>query len=184
MTAARALPAALLLMAMAATGALACPNDRLLERIRGASRAQVEQLAGDATRVETDLAPVPGRTLGYEVQGIFRIKNSIADAVEAAIGRNDSYACKSDAPRATFAVDPPVQIGFLFGTGVNAVAVVLHLPEGLVEMQVEGGERSNGTLSQAGQRRWELAVRLLAEADRSTAEEFYVQMRPPETPPR
>ncbi len=183
MTASRAAFAAMLLL-LGAPRALACPNDRVLERVRSASRTQVEQLGGDATRVETTLAHVPGRTLGYEVQGILRIKNSIADAVEAAIGRNDSYACKSDAPRATFAIDPPVQIGFLFGTGLNTVAVVLHLPEGVVEMQIEGGERSSGTLSQAGQRRWEEAVRLLSDAGNSTPGEFYVQMRPPGTPAR
>ena len=156
----------------------ACPNDRLLERVRGAARVQIEQLQGDTTRLETTLAHVPGRTLGYEVEGMFRITGALAGLVQAAIGRNDSYACRPDVPKATFEMESGLPIGFLFGTGTQAVAVVLHLPEGVVEMQTEGGDRSSGTLSQAGQRRWDEAVRRLAGASRATPAQFYAQMRP------
>jgi len=177
----RGLAAACVLLLAASAPARACPNDRLLEHVRAASRAQVEQLDGEATRADTPLAHVPGRTLGYQVEGILRLSDAVTDAVTTALGKNDSYACRPETPKATFEMAPGVRVGFLFGTGAHAVAAVLRLPEGVVEMQVEGGERSSGTLSQAGQRRWDQAVRLLARASHGTPDDFYAQMRPVET---
>ncbi len=155
------------------------PPESLLQAVRSAGRIQVEELGSDATRLETSLAHVPGRTLGYEVQGVFRVSAPVADALERAFGRRDSYACGPEAPLATFQTPGWLQIGFLFGSGGGAVAAVLHLPEGEVELQREGDPRTSAPLSQVGQRRWEEALRLLERETGASPEEFYRQMLPP-----
>lgn len=173
-----ALAVALLLGAAPAPGA--CPPPvMLLHGVRAASRVQVEQLGATATRADTPLAHVPGRTLGYEVEGVFWVTGPAADALERAFGRNDSYACGPDAPRATFHPPGALQIGLLFTSHGSPVVAVLHLPEGTVELQIEGGERVSAPLSQAGQRRWEEALLLLARDTRASPDEFYEQMLPP-----
>jgi hypothetical protein len=174
---------AVLLLAAAGARAACPPPELLLQGVRSASRIQVEQLGSDATRVDTPLAHVPGRTLGYEVQGVFRVSGAVADALERAFGRHDSYAC-GDAPRATIHTPGELQIGFLFASSGSAVAVVLHLPEGMVELQLEGGVHASAPLSPAGQRRWEEALASLARTTRTSPTEFYEQMVPPSaTPP-
>lgn len=155
------------------------PPESLLQPVRAAARIQVEELGADATRLETPLAHVPGRTLGYEVQGVFRVSAGVADALQRAFGRSDSYACGPAAPLATFKTPGWLQIGFLFGSGGGAVAAVLHLPEGEVELQREGEARTRAPLSQVGQRRWEEALRLLERETGASPEEFYRQMLPP-----
>ena len=82
-------------------------------------------------------------------------------------------------PVATFQTPGSLQIGFLFGSGAGAVAAVLHLPEGEIELQREGEPRASAPLSQVGQRRWEEALRLLERETRASPEEFYRQMLPP-----
>jgi hypothetical protein len=155
------------------------PPEALLQGVRSAGRIQVEELGSDATRLETPLAHVPGRTLGYEVQGVFRVSVAVADALQRAFGRRDSYACGPEAPLATFQTPGWLQIGFLFGSGGGAVAAVLHLPEGEVELQREGDARTSAPLSRVGQRRWEEALRLLERETGASPEEFYRQMLPP-----
>ncbi len=175
--------------ALTALGLLAClctshalaacpPPELLLQGVRSASRIQVEQLAGDDTRLDTPLAHVPGRTLGYEVQGLFRVGGPVAEALQRAFGRRDSYAC-GDAPRASVRTPGALAVGMLFASGRTAVAVVLHLPGGQVELQLEGGAHTTAPLSQAGQRRWEEALILLARETRTSPAEFYEQMLPP-----
>jgi hypothetical protein len=172
------------LLAVADARAACPPPDLLLQGVKSASRIQVEQLGSDATRVDTPLAHVPGRTLGYEVQGVFRVSGAVADALERAFGRHDSYACGADAPHATFHTPGQLQIGFLFASPASAVAVVLHLPEGIVELQLDGGVHASAPLSPAGQRRWEEALASLARTTRTSPAEFYEQMLPPAaTPP-
>lgn len=173
---------AALLLAAAGAHAACPPPELLLEGVKSASRIQVEQLGSDATRVDTPLAHVPGRTLGYEVQGVFRVSGAVADALERAFGRHDSYAC-GDAPRATIHTPGELQIGFLFASPRSAVAVVLHLPEGMVELQLEGGVHASAPLSPAGQRRWEEALASLARTTRTSPTEFYEQMLPPSATP-
>jgi hypothetical protein len=155
------------------------PPDVLLQGVNAATRIQVEQLGADATRVDTPLAHVPGRTLGYEVQGVFRVSGAAASALQKAFGKHDSYACGPDAARATFQTPGALQIGLLFASHGSAVAVVLHLPDGRVEIQLEGGVHTSAPLSQAGQRRWEEALQLLARETRTSPQEFYEQMLPP-----
>lgn len=170
---------------LAAAGARAAcpPPGLLLQGVQSASRVQVEQLGSNATRVDTPLAHVPGRTLGYEVQGVFRVSGAAADALQRAFGRHDSYACGADAPRAAFHTPGELQIGFLFASSASAVAVVLHLPEGRVELQLEGGVHASAPLSPAGQRRWEEALASLARTTRTSPTEFYEQMLPPMASP-
>ena len=170
--------AGLLAFAVAPAPAACPPSELLLQGVRSATRIQVEQLAGDDTRVDTPLAHVPGRTLGYEVQGLFRVSGPVADALQRAFGRRDSYAC-GDTPRATLVTPGRLAIGMLFASGRTAVAVVLHLPEGQVEIQLEGGVHTIAPLSRAGQRRWEEALLLLSRETRTSPEEFYQQMMPP-----
>ena len=178
----RALLLAAVLLSAARVQAACPPPDVLLQGVNAASRIQVEQLGADATRVDTPFAHVPGRTLGYEVQGVFRVTGAVAAALQKAFGRHDSYACGPDAPRATFQTPGALQIGLLFASHGSAVAVVLHLPDGRVELQLEGGVHTSAPLSQAGQRRWEEALELLARETRTSPEEFYEQMLPPATP--
>ena len=170
---------AALLAALVPAASAACPPPELmLAGIQSASRIQVEQLGSDATRIETPLAHVPGRTLGYEVHGLFRVSGPVAAALQRAFGRRDSYAC-GDAPRATIETPGPLAIGLLFASGRQAVAVVVHLPEGMIELQLEGGVHTLAPLSQAGQRRWQEVLLLLARETRTSPEEFYEQMLPP-----
>lgn len=174
------LAAACVLLAAAARAAATCPPpELLLQGVRSASRVQMEQLGAEATRLVTPLAHVPGRTLGYEVQGVFRVSGRVADALERAFARHDSYACDADTPPAEFQTPESLQIGLLFASSRMAVAAVLHLPEGVVEMQLEGGVHSSAPLSKAGQRRWEHALELLALQTRTSPDEFYEQMLPP-----
>jgi hypothetical protein len=175
----RAVACAAVLLAAAGARAACPPPDPLLQGVKSASRIQLEQLGADATRVDTPLAHVPGRTLGYEVQGVFRVSGAVADALQRAFGRHDSYACGADDPRATFHTPGALQIGLLFASHASAVAVVLHLPEGRVEIQLEGGVHTSAALSPAGQRRWEEALLLLARGTGTSPEEFYEQMLPP-----
>jgi hypothetical protein len=140
---------------------------------------QIEQLGGDDMRIETPLAHVPGRTLGYEVLGRYRVSNAVASTFRDAFGRRDSYACAPGASRASFATPDAVPIGVHFGEGAQAVTVVLHLPEGVAEIQVEGLPRVSAPLSRAGQLRWELAITMLTRASHTTPEELYRQMTPP-----
>ena len=171
--------------AMLIAGALgdaraACPPpDLLLDLVRASTRVQVEQLGSDDKRIETPFAHVPGRTLGYEVEGIFRVTGAVANALRDAIGRHDSYACVAETPAAAFETPQGLPIGLLFAGHRGAVAVVLHLPEGAVELQLEGSAHTTAPLSRAGQRRWELALALLARETRTSLEEFYDQMLPP-----
>jgi hypothetical protein len=155
------------------------PPEALLIAVRGATRVQLEQLGSDAQRVETSLAHVPGRTLGYEVQGVFRASAPVANALRDAFSRHDSYACTKDLV-SSFQAPAGLPIGLWFGSGPQAVAVVLHLPEGEVELQREGEARVRVPLSRAGQRRWELALLTLARETRTSPEEFYRQMTPPD----
>jgi hypothetical protein len=176
----RAAAAALLTLLAAATGHAACPPpELLLQGVRTATRIQVEQLGGDGTRVSTPLAHMPGRTLGYEVIGVFRVSGVAAEALQRAFGRRDSYACATAAPRATFETPGALAVGLLFASRGSAVAVALHLPEGVVEIQLAGGVHASAPLSQAGQRRWEEALRLLARETGTSPLEFYEQMLPP-----
>jgi hypothetical protein len=170
---------------LAATHARAAcpPPDVLLQGVRSATRIQVEQLGSDASRVDTPLAHVPGRTLGYEVQGVFRVSGAVADALQRTFGRHDSYACGAEQPRATFHTPGALQIGFLFASQASAVAVVLHLPEGRVEVQLEGGVHTSAPLSRAGQRHWEEALAQLAHETHTSPDDFYEQMLPPATVP-
>lgn len=168
-----------LLVELAPTAGAACPPAQaLLTGVQSASRIQVEQLGSESTRIETPFAHVPGRTLGYEVEGLFRVSSPVAAALQRAFGRADSYAC-GDAPRATLQAAGSLAIGLWFATARSGVVVVLHLPEGNVELQLEGGVHAVAPLSQAGQRRWEEALRLLTLETRTHPEEFYEQMRPP-----
>lgn len=183
MSRARALTCMALLLIAGRARAACPPPDLLLQGVRSASRVQVEQLGGDATRVDTPLAHVPGRTLGYEVQGVFRVSGAVADALQRAFGRHDSYACGADEPRATFHTPGALQVGLLFASQASAVAVVLHLPDGRVELQLEGGVHTSAPLSKAGQRRWEEALAQLARDTRTSPDEFYEQMLPPATVP-
>lgn len=160
-------------------GAACPPPEALLGAVRAATRIQLEQLGSDETRMETPLAHAPGRTLGYEVHGVFRVNGPTAEALRAALGRRDSYACSPEIPPSEFATPEGLPIGLLFSGSQGAVAVVLHLPEGRVELQLEGGVRTSAPLSRAGQRRWELALTLLARVTRTSPEEFYEQMLPP-----
>lgn len=170
---------AAMLAALVPVANAACPPPELmLAGIQSANRVQVEQLGSDATRIETPLAHVPGRTLGYEVHGLFRVSGPVAAAVQRTFGRRDSYACGA-APRATIETPGPLAIGLLFASGRAAIAVVLHLPEGMVELQLEGGVHTTAPLSQVGQRRWQEVLLLLARETRTSPEEFYEQMRPP-----
>ena len=150
--------AAAVLLAGARAQAACPPPDLMLQGVKSASRIQVEQLGSDDSRVDTPLAHVPGRTLGYEVQGVFQVSGAVADALQRAFGRHDSYACDPDAPRATFRTPGALQIGLLFASHGSAIAAVLHLPEGRVELQLEGGVHTSASLSPAGQRRWEEAL--------------------------
>jgi hypothetical protein len=84
---------------------------------------------------------------------------------------------------ASFSTPAGLPIGLWFGTGPQAVAIVLHLPKGQVELQSEGGARVRVPLSRAGQRRWELALAVLARETRTGPEEFYRQMTPPDRAP-
>ncbi len=173
--------AAALLAAAAPARALAaeCPPPApLLVAVRGATRVQLEQLGSDAQRVETPLAHVPGRTLGYEVHGVFRVSAPVATALRDAFSRRDSYACTPDLPAASFATPAGLPIGLWFGAGPQAVAAVLHLPEGEIELQREGEARVRVPLSRTGQHRWELALDLLARETRTPPAEFYRQMTP------
>ena len=170
--------AALLLVCPRAQAACP-PPDLLLQGVSSASRIQVEQLGADATRLDSPLAHVPGRTLGYEVEGVFRVSGAAAATLQRAFGRPDSYACGRDASRATFSTPGALQIGLLFASHGSAVTVVMHLPEGLVELRLEGGAHTSAPLSQAGQRRWEAALTLLSRETRTSPDEFYEQMLPP-----
>lgn len=172
-----------LAIAMPALAADCPPPEPLLVGVRGASRVQLEQLGADAQRLETPLAHVPGRTLGYEVHGVFRVSAAVASALREAFSRRDSYACTPEVPAASFAVPAELPIGLWFGTGARAVAVVLHLPEGEVELQSEGAARVRVPLSLAGQRRWEAALAALARETHTPPEEFYRQMTPFERAP-
>jgi hypothetical protein len=172
-----------LLLAAAPAHAACPPPDVLLQGVNAATRIQMEQLGAEATRVDTPLAHVPGRTLGYEVQGVFRVSGAVADALQRAFGRHDSYACGADQPRAAFRAPGALQIGLLFASHAGAVSVVLHLPEGRAEFQPEGGARTSAPLSRAGQRRWEEALALLSRQTHSSADEFYEQMLPPAAVP-
>ena len=168
------------LLALAARATAACPpQDLLLQGVRAATRIQVEQLGPEATRVATPLAHVPGRTLGYEVQGVFRVSGAIAVALQRAFGRRDSYVCDPDAPQAAFQTPGALQIGLLFASRGAVVAAVLHLPEGEVELQLEGGVHTTAALSPLGQRRWDEALVLLAGQTRTSPADFYEQMLPP-----
>lgn len=170
---------ALTLMLVASRAHAACPPHELLLRgVRFATRVQIEQLGSDASRIETPHAHLPGRTLGYEVEGVFRVSRPVAEALQRAFGRADSYGCEPEAPRTTFRTPGPLAVGLLFASRASAVAVVLHLPEGRVEIQLEGGVHASAPLSQAGQRRWEEALSLLARETHASPEEFYEQMRP------
>ena len=174
--------AALLLGAAALAGSAraACPPpEPLLAAVRSSTRAQIEQLGGDETRIESRAAHAPGRTLGYEVHGLFRVTGAAAEALRQAFGRRDSYACSSETPASDFKTPPGLPIGLLFNGSRGAVAVVLHLPEGEVELQLEGSVHTSAPLSRAGQRRWEQALTLLARETRTSPREFYEQMLPP-----
>lgn len=170
--------AALLAALVPAANAACLPPEMILVGIQTANRIQVEQLGSDATRIETPLAHVPGRTLGYEVQGLFRVNGPVAAALQRTFGRRDSYAC-GDAPPATFETPGSLAIGLLFASGRAAIAAVLHLPEGMVELQLEGGVHTLAPLSQAGQRRWQEVLLLFARETHTSPEEFYEQMLPP-----
>jgi hypothetical protein len=162
----------------------ACPPpEPLLGAARAAARVQFEQLGGDDTRVETPLAHVPGRTLGHEVHGIFRASPVVAAALREAFGRRDSYACPGGAPAAMFQAPEGLPIGLYFTGPRGALAVVLRLPEGEVQLRVEGDSLVRVPLSRAGQRRWEEALRLLSLETRTSPAEFYEQMQPPERVP-
>ncbi len=171
--------AALLTGAIENARAACPPPDALLEVVRASTRVQLEQLGSDDTRIETPFAHVPGRTLGYEVQGLFRVTGAVANALRDALGRRDSYACVPDAPAARFETPDGLPIGLLFAGNRGAVAVVLHLPEGAVELQLEGSAHTTAPMSKAGQRRWELALALLSRETRTSPSEFYEQMLPP-----
>lgn len=182
-----AAPALVALLAVAALAAFAplaalaapCPPETFLVAARGAARVQLEQLGPDESRLATDLAHVPGRTLGYEVVGVMRVAGQVASALRDAFGRRDSYACTPETPMAFFDLDASLPIGIHFGTGAQAVTVVLHLPDAAVEIQAEGGARVLAPLSRLGQRRWELALAALARETGTSAEQFYAQMAPP-----
>ncbi len=171
---------AALVLAMASPAEVACPPpEALLGAVRAATRIQLEQLGPDETRIDTPLAHVPGRTLGYEVHGVFRVSGPTAEALRAAFGRRDSYACASEIAPSEFVTPEGLPIGLLFAGSQGAAAVVLHLPEGHVEIQLEGGVHTSAPLSRLGQRRWELALRLLARETRTSPDQFYEQMLPP-----
>lgn len=159
------------------------PAEALLVAARGAARVQIEQLGADELRIDTPLAHVPGRSLGYEVHGRFRVTGAVASALREAFGRRDSYACAPDAARASFETPVALPLGLHFGEGIAAVTVVLHLPEGVVELQAEGVPRVRVPLSRTGQQRWETALTALARQSRTTMDEFYRQMAPPDRPP-
>jgi hypothetical protein len=178
----RALATAAVLLALlgaAPTRAACPPPELLLQSVRTATRIQIEQLGAEGLRVDTPLAHVPGRTLGYEVIGVFRVSGLAAEALQRAFGRRDSYACTPTAPRATFETPGALAVGLLFASRGGAVAVALHLPEGVVEVQLAGGVHTRAPLSQTGQRRWEEALQLLARETGTSAQEFYEQMLPP-----
>ena len=176
------LPLGLLLAGIvlrAAPALAACPPpEAMLVALRAAARIQFEQLGGDDTRIETPLAHVPGRTLGHEVHGVFRASPAVASALRDAFGRHDSYACAAATPAAVFRTPEGLPIGLYFTGPRGAVALVLRLPEGEAQLQVEGDTLVRVPLSRAGQRRWELALRLLAQETRTSPEEFYEQMLP------
>jgi hypothetical protein len=172
------------LAAGAATALAACPPpEPLLVAMRSAERIQFEQLGGDETRVETPLAHVPGRTLGHEVHGVFRASAAVAAALREAFGRRDSYACPGGAPAAAFRGPEGLPIGLFFTGPRGGVAVVLRLPAGEVQMQAEGDTLVRVPLSRSGQRRWEAALRQFAQETRTSPEEFYQQMLPPDRVP-
>lgn len=171
---------AALLLGLSAVAHASCPPSEILQQgVRSASRIQIEQLGAETLRIETPFAHVPGRTLGYEVLGVFRVSGAASAALQRAFGRNDSYACDPAIPRATFHTPGPLAVGLLFASHGRAVGVVLHLPEGQVEIQLEGGVHTIAPLSQAGQRRWEEALLLLARETRTSPADFYEQMLPP-----
>src|SRR5262245_57216628 len=180
-----ALAAALLLAVLAGGPALAgCPPpEPMLAAIRAATRVQFEQLGGDETRIETPLAHVPGRTLGHEVHGVFRVSPAVSSALRDAFSRLDSYACPGGARRGEFPAPEGLPIGIYFVGSRGSVAAVFRLPEGEVELQVEGGEILRLPLSRAGQGRWEQALRALAKETRASPAEFYEQMLPPDRVP-
>ena len=180
-----ALAAGLLLAVLTAGPALAAcpPPEPMLGAIRAATRIQFEQLGGDATRIETPLAHVPGRTLGHEVYGVFRVSPAVSSALRDAFSRLDSYACPGGAKRGEFPAPAGLPIGIYFVGSRGSVAAVLRLPEGEVELQVEGGEILRVPLSRAGQGRWEQALRSLAKETNTSPAEFYEQMLPPDRVP-
>jgi len=168
-------------LAWAAPAAAACPPpDLVLSLVRSATRVQMEQLGGDGTRADTVRAHVPGRTLGYEVHGLFVLSPDVAAAMREAFGRRDSWACAEDAPGAAFETPEGLRVGLLFSGPSGAVAAVVRLPEGELEMQRVGGARTRVPLSRTGQRRWERALDLLARQTHADRDEFYRQMLPPD----
>ena len=173
------LAAWLALVALVALPARAAcpPPELLLGGVRNANRVQVEQLGSDATRIDTPLAHAPGRTLGYEVHGLFRVSGEVALAFQRTFGTRDSYECSG--AREPFEVPAPLALGFQFASRRSTMAVVLHLPECAVELQLEGGVHARVYLSATGRRRWQEAIRLLARETRTSPEEFYEQMQPP-----
>ncbi|MEQ1831705.1 MAG: hypothetical protein ABL977_01535, partial [Candidatus Eisenbacteria bacterium] len=88
-----------------------------------------------------------------------------------------SYQCHE--AQEPFEVSTPLALGFQFASRRSAVAAVLHLPEGAVELQLEGGLHVRAFLSAAGRRRWQQAVQLLARQTHTSPDEFYEQMQPP-----
>ncbi len=180
----RALALLLAGLALPAAARAGCPpGEPLLAAVRAAERVQFEQLGGDETRVETPLAHVPGRTLGHEVYGIFRASAAVAALLREAFARRDSYACTEKAPRASFRAPEGLPIGLYFSGPRGAVALVLRLPEGEVEIQREGDPLTRVPLSRSGQNRWEAALALLARETRTGPQEFYEQMLPPDRVP-
>ena len=178
------LGAALVLVALSVAEARpACPPpDLLLEGVRTAHRAQIEQLGSEATRIESPFAHVPGRTLGYEVQGFYRLSAPVVDALGTAFGRRDSYDCGA-VPDSSLVTPGPLAVGMMFSSGRGAIVVVLHLPEGRVDLQLEGGTLATAPLSAAGKRRWNAALALLTGETHSDPREFYRQMLPPPAAP-